>query len=76
MWIKRGVRNARRGPSAETQLTVSGPKASLVAAVLQPRDGKPPRRRRPHHPRPDASVLETYAGLMDAFDPNFQIVVP
>jgi hypothetical protein len=24
----------------------------------------------------DASVLETYAGLMDEFDPNFEIVAP
>ena len=36
MWIKRGVLNARRGASPDTQLTVSGPKAALVGVVLKP----------------------------------------
>ena len=35
-WVKRGVLNARKGASPNTQLTVSGPKAALVGALLQP----------------------------------------
>ena len=36
VWVKRGVLNARVGASPDTQLTVSGPKAALVGAVLKP----------------------------------------
>ncbi|HVX20326.1 MAG TPA: alkyl sulfatase dimerization domain-containing protein [Acidimicrobiales bacterium] len=76
MWVQRGVLNARRGASPAAQLTVSGPKAALVGVLLQPAaagklidggqvtvDG-------------DAGVLDTLAGLMDEFDPNFNIVTP
>ena len=76
VWVKRAVLNARRGASPDAQLTVSGPKAALVGVVLQPAaagqlapagkitlDG-------------DESVLAAFAGLMDEFDPNFNIVRP
>jgi alkyl sulfatase BDS1-like metallo-beta-lactamase superfamily hydrolase len=76
MWIQRGVLNARSIASPDTQLTVRGPKAALVAAVLQPAsvhalsdagkvglDGDP-------------AVLDTYASLLDDFDPAFAIVTP
>ena len=76
VWVKRAMLNARRGASPDAQLTVSGPKAALVGVVLQPAaagqlapagkitlDG-------------DESVLAAFAGLMDEFDPNFNIVRP
>jgi ubiquinone biosynthesis protein UbiJ len=66
----------RRGGSAETQLTVSGPKAALVAAVLQPATASRLADAGRVTLDGDASVQETYAGHMDAFDPNFQIVLP
>jgi hypothetical protein len=40
MWIWRGVLNARRGASPEAQLTVAGPKAALVATLLQLLSGR------------------------------------
>jgi alkyl sulfatase BDS1-like metallo-beta-lactamase superfamily hydrolase len=76
MWVQRGVLNARGGASGQAQLTVTGPKPALVGVLLQPAsagqlvsadrvtlDG-------------DATVLETLAGLLDTFDPNFNIVTP
>ena len=76
MWVRRGVLNARRGASPDAQLTVSGPKAALVGVVLQPaaagklaQAGKIPL-------DGDQSVLATLAGLMDEFDPNFNMVTP
>jgi hypothetical protein len=35
-WVRNGVLNARQGAGGEAQLTVSGPKQALVAAILQP----------------------------------------
>lgn len=75
-WVKRGVLHARRGASRDAQLTVTGPKAALVRVLLQPGaawelaeaghitlDG-------------DAAALQTLVGLMDEFNPNFNIVTP
>ena len=76
VWVKRGVLNARRGASPDTQLTVSGPKPALVGVLLKPAaagalapagkitlDG-------------DETALDVLAGVLDDFDPNFNIVTP
>ncbi|MDR5698622.1 alkyl/aryl-sulfatase [Agromyces aerolatus] len=76
MWVRNGVLNARPGASAAAQLTVSAPKGDLVGVLLQPAaagkladagrialDG-------------DRGVLDTYAGVLDEFDPDFAIVTP
>ncbi|HEY5856470.1 MAG TPA: alkyl sulfatase dimerization domain-containing protein [Aldersonia sp.] len=76
MWVRNGVLHARSGASDKAQLTVTGPKAAVVGAVLQPGaiggavgagvltlDG-------------DASVLDIYAGLLDEFDKEFPIGTP
>ena len=80
-WTRRGrgggARRARRrcGASPDTQFAVSGPKAALVGAILQPAAAE-------KLPRPGRSAstataaLQTYAGLLDEFDPNFNIVTP
>ena len=59
VWVKRGVLNARRGASPDTQLTVSGPKAAWSASSCNPpprpaRRGRtdPARRRRVRAGRP------------------------
>jgi alkyl sulfatase BDS1-like metallo-beta-lactamase superfamily hydrolase len=76
MWVRRGVLNARRGASADTQLTLSGPKAALVGAVLQPAAASQLAQAGKIQLDGDESVLATFAGLMDTFDPNFNIVTP
>jgi alkyl sulfatase BDS1-like metallo-beta-lactamase superfamily hydrolase len=76
MWIKRGVLNARRGASPDTQLTLSGPKAALVGAVLQPGAASQLAQAGKIRLDGDEVVLATYAGLLDEFDPNFNIVTP
>jgi Alkyl sulfatase C-terminal len=76
VWVKRGVLNARRGASPDTQLTVSGPKAALVGVVLQPAVAAQLAQAGKIQLDGDESVLTTFAGLMDEFDPNFSIVTP
>jgi alkyl sulfatase BDS1-like metallo-beta-lactamase superfamily hydrolase len=76
VWVRRGVLNARRGASPGTQLTVSGPKAALVGAVLQPAAAGQFAQAGKIQLDGDESVLATFAGLMDTFDPNFNIITP
>ena len=76
VWVRRGVLNARRGASADAQLTVTGPKAALVGVVLQPAAAGTAGEGRKDHPRRRPAVLETFAALLDEFDPDFAIVTP
>ncbi|MFG2596228.1 alkyl/aryl-sulfatase [Streptomyces sp. NPDC048462] len=76
MRVARGVLNARRGAHPGTPLTVTGPKAALVGALLKPaaapgmaRDGKITL-------DGDETLLGAFAGLLDEFDPNFAVVTP
>ena len=74
--MKHGVLNARTGASPDPQLTVSGPKAALVGVVLQPGVAGQLAQAGKIQLDGDATVLATLAGLMDDFDPNFNIVTP
>jgi alkyl sulfatase BDS1-like metallo-beta-lactamase superfamily hydrolase len=76
MWIKRGVLNARQGASSDTQLTITGPKAALIGVLLQPGAAGKLVQAGTIQLDGDASVLETFAGVIDEFDPNFNIVTP
>ena len=76
VWVRRGVLNARRGAAPDTQLTVTGPKASIVGVVLQPAAAGRLAAAGKIELVGDSSVLETFAGVMDEFDPNFAIVTP
>lgn len=76
MWIKRGVLNARRGASPDTQLTVSGPKAALVGVVLQPAAASQLAQAGKIKLDGDESALANLAGIMDEFDLDFNIVTP
>jgi alkyl sulfatase BDS1-like metallo-beta-lactamase superfamily hydrolase len=76
VWVKRGVLNARTGASPDTQLTVSGPKAALVGVVLQPAAAGQLAQAGKIRLDGDQSVLAAFAGLMDDFDPNYNIVTP
>lgn len=76
MWIRRGVLNARRGASPESQLTVSGPKAALVVAVLQPSAAAKLGQAGQLKLDGDESALQAYASVLDEFAPDFPIVTP
>lgn len=76
VWVKRGVLNARVGASADTQLTVSGPKAALVGLILKPGSGQQLADAGKVQLDGDASVLGDLGAVMDEFDPSFNIVTP
>lgn len=76
MWVNRGVLNARRGACPDTQLTVSGPKASLVGALLKPAAAAQLAQDGQLKLTGDERVLTSLASLLDAFDPNFNIISP
>jgi alkyl sulfatase BDS1-like metallo-beta-lactamase superfamily hydrolase len=77
-WVRRGVLNARKGAGAGTpaQLTVSGPKPLIVAALLQPAAASKLADADKLTLDGDADVLSTLAGVIDTFDPSFDIVTP
>jgi alkyl sulfatase BDS1-like metallo-beta-lactamase superfamily hydrolase len=57
-------------------LVVSGPKAALVGILLQPNVAASLATAGSVTTDGDASLLDTYAGVLDTFDPNFNIVTP
>jgi len=76
VWVRRGVLNARVGASPDTQLTVSGPKAALVGDVLQPAAAEKLSAAGKIQLDGEKSALTEFAGLMDEFDPNLNIITP
>ena len=76
VWVRRGVLNARPGASPDTQLTVSGPKAALVGVVLQPAAAEKLAAAGKIQLDGEKSALTEFAGLMDEFDPNLNIITP
>ena len=75
-WVKRGVLNARNGASPNPQLTVTGAKAPLVGAILQPASAAKLAEAGQITLSGDPTVLDTYARLLDEFDPSFEIIAP
>lgn len=76
MWIANGVLNARPGASDRTQLTITGPKAALVGALLTPATAAQLARSGAIALDGDETVLHTLAQLLDDFDPDFPVVTP
>src|ERR1035441_7881507 len=86
MWVRRGGPNAPPrappphppppSPPQAPQLPVSGPKAALVGAVLQPAAAAQLAQAGKIQLDGDHSVLATFAGLLDEFDADFNIVTP
>lgn len=76
MWIRHGVLHARAGASPDTQLTVSGPKAALVGTLLQPSNATALADAGKITLKGDETALHLFAGLLDDFDPEFNIVTP
>ncbi|QDW62319.1 alkyl/aryl-sulfatase [Oerskovia sp. KBS0722] len=76
VWIRRGVLNARPGASADTHLTVSGPKSALVGLILDPTRADDLAQSGQIQLDGDVAALATLAEIMDKFDPNFNIITP
>jgi alkyl sulfatase BDS1-like metallo-beta-lactamase superfamily hydrolase len=76
MWIRRGVLNARPGAHPDTRLTVTGPKPAVVASLLNPAGAPQLAQAGKITLDGDKNALQTLAGLLDTFDPNFAIVTP
>ncbi|GAA2120764.1 hypothetical protein GCM10009759_69890 [Kitasatospora saccharophila] len=74
MRIARGVLNARRGTSPDARLTVAGPKAALVGVLLEPATAGPLAQAGKITLGGDELALQSLAGLLDEFDPNFAVV--
>ena len=74
--VKRGVLNARQGASSNPQLTVTGPKAALVGALLQPASAAQLASTGKIELDGDQSVLAALSGVFDEFEPTFNIVTP
>ena len=55
---------------------ISGPKAALVGALLQPGAAAELAKAGQISLDGDESALETLGGLLDTFDPSFNIVTP
>jgi alkyl sulfatase BDS1-like metallo-beta-lactamase superfamily hydrolase len=73
---KLGVLNARRGASPDARLMVSGPKAALVGVILQPGPAGQLAQAGKIQLDGDQSALAAFAGLLDEFDLDFNIVTP
>ena len=76
VWIQHGVLNARRNPSEDAQLTVSGPKAALIGVVLNPTAAEKLAAAGTITLDGDTTALTALAELMDDFHPNFNVVSP
>jgi alkyl sulfatase BDS1-like metallo-beta-lactamase superfamily hydrolase len=74
--VRRGVLNARKGAVTDATLTISGPKAALVAVILQPATGARLAAAGQVNLNGDADVLNTVAAVMDDFELDFPIVTP
>jgi alkyl sulfatase BDS1-like metallo-beta-lactamase superfamily hydrolase len=76
MWVRRGVLNARRGTDPEAQLTVTGAKPALIATLLQPDEAEKLAATGQIVLAGDETALTVYGGLLDQFDPQFDVVTP
>ena len=74
--IRRGVLNARPGASEAPHATVSGPKAALVGVLLNPGAAAALAQKGAVEISGDAGALTALAGVLDQFDPAFDVVEP
>ncbi|MGW5575788.1 alkyl/aryl-sulfatase [Nocardia thailandica] len=76
MWVRNGVLNARKGHHSGADLTIAGPKQALAAVLLQPRSAETVIDKFGLSTDGDLTVLETLAGVVEDFDPHFNISTP
>jgi hypothetical protein len=74
--VANGVLNARLGATDDAQVTVTGPKAAIVGAVLQPATVPELVEAGMLELGGDETVLEAYAAVLDEFDKSFPIGTP
>jgi hypothetical protein len=68
--------DARKGDVDDTQLTISGPKAALVALLLQPAEAGDIIASARLETDGALATPDTLAAVPDTFNPNFNIVTP
>lgn len=71
-----GGRRRGRGVGEGADPTVTGGKSALVAVLLKPAGAAALAQAGKVTVEGDDSVLHTFAGLLDAFDPNVNVVTP
>lgn len=76
MWIARGVMHARRGASAGSTLTVSGPKVALAGVLFQPASASALAAAGRIALDGDRGVLVELDRVVDTFSRDFNVVVP
>ena len=76
MWLRNGVLNARRSHVAGADLTVSGGKAAVAMLLLAPASAKGLIEAGTLTADGDTAVLDTFAQVMDQYDPAFNLVTP
>lgn len=76
MRVRNGVLNARQGHDDGAPLTVAGPKIALSGVLLRPAQAGEIITKAGLKTAGDLSALQTFASLMDAFDPGFDMVTP
>ncbi|MFC8732881.1 alkyl/aryl-sulfatase [Luteimicrobium sp. NPDC057192] len=75
-WLGNGVLNAREGLWGEPAATVTGPKAAVFGAVLQPAVASKLAAAGKVSVDGDASALDAYGALLVDFEQDFPIVTP
>ena len=76
MCLRNSVLNARPALAQDAQLSVSGPKAAVVGLLTQPKKAATLVASGALETTGDTSVLDVFAGVMDEFDPAFNLVTP
>lgn len=74
--VRRGVLNARKGTSPNPDATVRGPKAALIAVLLNPAATQGLTENDTVVITGDHTALSTLGGVLDQFDPAFHIIEP
>lgn len=76
MWIRNGVLNARRSHVPGAALTVAGEKAAIAMVLLAPAVAKAWVDAGTLTAVGDLGVLDSYAEVLDEFNPAFNLVTP
>ncbi len=76
VWVANGVLNARPAHRDDAQLSISGPKAAIVGILAQPKHAAAVLEAGKLEVTGDSTVLDTFASVMDEFDPAFNLATP
>jgi alkyl sulfatase BDS1-like metallo-beta-lactamase superfamily hydrolase len=76
LWVRNGVLNARPAHAPDAQLAVSGDKAAIATLLLAPTAATKLISSAALTTVGDIGVLDSFAAVMDRFDPAFNLVTP